>query len=105
MKININEINFTIQKATDAKKHQNLLAFITLIFRGESGEYFTMSGFTLWKSNFTGYNFEVPGKIGFKYCLIEKSLRRRIKEEVIKQYEYANIPVVEDKKAPYYSKP
>jgi hypothetical protein len=96
MKININEINFTIKEATDADKHQNLLAYLTLTFQEESGGYFTISGFTLWKSKFGGYNVEVPGKRGFKYCLIEKSLWRKIKEEIIEQYEYKNIPIIEE---------
>ena len=96
MKININEINFTIKQATDINKHQNLLAYITLTFKGELGEYFTISGFTLWKSNYGGYNVEVPGKRGFKYCLIEKSLWGKIKQEIIDQYDYKNIPIVEE---------
>ena len=98
MKININEIKFTIKQATDSNKHQNLLAYITLTFQGESGEYLTISGFTLWKSKFGGYNVEVPSKRGFKYCLIEKFLWRKIKQEIIKQYDYGNIPIVEEDK-------
>jgi hypothetical protein len=97
MKININEINFTIKQATDSNKHQNLLAYITLTFKEESGEYFTISGFTFWKSKFDGYNLEVPGKSGFKYCLIEKSLWRKIKQEIIKQYDYKDIPIIEER--------
>lgn len=96
MKININEIKFTIQRAKDGKKHPNLLAYITLTFKEESGEYFTISSFTFWKSKFGGYNLEVPGKRGFKYCLIEKTLWRRIKQEVIKEYGYMEIPIIEE---------
>jgi len=98
MKININEIKFTIKRATDKKKHPNLLAYITLTFKEEFGEYFTISGFTFWKSKFGGYNVEVPSKIGFKYCLIEKSLWRKIKQEIIKQYDYESIPIIEENK-------
>jgi len=96
MTINITELKFTIKEATDANKHPNLLAYVTLTFKEETGEYFTMSGFTLWKSKYGGYNVEVPSKRGFKYCLIEKSLWRKIKQEIINQYDYDNIPVVEE---------
>ena len=98
MKININEIKFTIKQATDSNKHPNLLAYITLTFKGESGEYFTISGFTLWKSNYGGYNVEVPSKRGFKYCLIEKSLWQKIKKEIIDKYDYESIPIIEEDK-------
>jgi hypothetical protein len=96
MKININEINFTIEQVTDSNKHENLLAYVTLIFREESGAYLTISGFTLWRSKYGGFNVEVPSKPGFKYCLIEKSLWRKIKQEIIKQYDYGTIPIVEE---------
>jgi len=98
MKININEIKFTIKKATEDNKHPNLLAYINLILEGEMGEYLSISGFTLWQSKFDGYNIEMPGKKGFKYFLSEKSLWRKIKQEIIKQYDYMIIPVVEDDK-------
>ena len=97
MIIKINEVKFKIRQATDANKHPSLLAYITLIFKEESGEYLTISGFTLWKSKYGGYNVEVPSKRGFKYCLFEKSLWRKIEQEIIKQYEYEKIPIVEEK--------
>ncbi|MDD5552069.1 MAG: hypothetical protein PHI88_02865 [Candidatus Pacebacteria bacterium] len=97
MKINITELKFTIKKA-EGEKHPNLLAYVSILLKEESGEYLSFSGFTLWKSNYGGYNLEVPGKRGFKYCLIEKSLLKKIKEEVIKKYEYKDIPVIEDEK-------
>jgi len=97
MEININKLKFVVKKVTDTKKHQNLLAYVTLAFRGESGEHFAISGFTLWKSKFGGYNVEMPGKRGFKYCLIEQSLMRKIDQEIIEEYEYGEIPIVEDK--------
>ena len=96
MTINITELKFTIKKVTDGNKHPNLLAYVTLTFKEETGEYFTMSGFTLWKSKYGGYNVEVPSKRGFKYCLIEKSLWRKIKQEIINQYDYGKIPIVEE---------
>lgn len=96
MKINITELKFTIKEATDSNKHPNLLAYVTLTFKEETGEYFTISGFTLWKSKYGGYNVEVPSKRGFKYCLIEKSLWRKIKQKIINQHDYNNIPVVEE---------
>lgn len=96
MQININEIKLKITKATDDKKHPNLLAYVALTFKEESGEYLTISGFTFWRSKFAGYNLEAPGKVGFKYCMADKSLWRKIKQEIIRQYEYETIPVVEE---------
>jgi hypothetical protein len=97
MKIDFKEMEFKVKLATDKNKHQNLLAFGTLILKGETGEYFTISGFTLWKSKFGGYNVEVPNKSGFKYCLIEPSLKRKIEREIISQYDHETIPVIDDK--------
>jgi len=96
MKINIKEIKLTINEASGEKKHPNLLAFVTLTLKEEDGQYFSISGFTLWKSKFGGYNIEAPGKRGFKYCLIGKSLWQRIKKEIIKQYDYESIPIIEE---------
>jgi hypothetical protein len=96
MKININEIKFTVRKATGEKKHKNLLAYATITFKGELGEYFSISGFTVWKSKYEGYNVEVPSKPGFKYCLIEKYFWRKITDEIIKRYNYETIPIIED---------
>jgi len=96
MKININEIKITITNAREAGRHPNLLAYVTLIFQAETGEHLSISGFTLWKSKYGGYNVEMPGKKKFKYCLCEKSLWRKIKQEVIEKYDYENIPIVEE---------
>ncbi len=98
MKIDITNLEIKIIEATGIKKHENLLAFVTLIFRGELGEYFTISGFTLWISKHGGYNVEEPQRPGFQYCLFEKSLWGKIKKEIIEQFEYKKIPVVEENK-------
>ena len=96
IKININEIKFTIRKPTGFKKHPNLLANITLTLKEEFGEYLTISGFTLWKSKFEGYNLGVPSKPGFKFSLISTSLKGKIKKAIIEQYEYDSIPIIEE---------
>jgi hypothetical protein len=94
MKINITELKFTLKKP-DQNSHPNLLAYVSVNFKSEAGEYLSFSGFTLWKSNYDGYNLEPPGKRGFKYCLIEKGLLQKIKTEVVNQYEYEDIPTVD----------
>jgi len=96
MKINFNKIEFVIKKPTGEKKHPNLLAFIALRLEEENGEYFIISGFTLWRSKFGGYNVEVPNKPGFKYCLISKLLGEEIKQKIVKKYNYESIPIVEE---------
>jgi hypothetical protein len=93
----ITEIKVKIQKIKK-KTHPNLLAFATLIFKGNAGEYFAISGFTIWKSKYGGYNVKVPSKPGFKFCLFEESLWRRLKEKIIKAYEYEEIPIINEEK-------
>jgi hypothetical protein len=92
----ITEIIVKIQQPKQ-KLHSNLLACATLTFKGKEGEYFTISGFTIWKSKYGGYNVEPPQKRNFKYCLFEGSLWRKLKKEIIEQYDYAMIPIVEEK--------
>jgi len=98
MEIKINEIKFTIREATEKDKHPNLLAYVSFTFKEESGSYLIMSGFTFWKSKYGGYNVAVPSKPGFQYFLGDKSLWRKIKKEIIEQFEYENIPIIENKK-------
>lgn len=97
MKINDTEIKAKIQLAGEKKIHPNFLAGATLLIKWESGEYISISGFCLWESLHGGHNVTVPQKPGFKYCLIEKSLKRKIEQEIIKQYEYEKIPITEEK--------
>lgn len=97
MEIKINEIKFTIREATEENKHPNLLAYVSVTLKEESGGYLTMSGFTFWKSKYSGYNVAVPSKPGFKYFLGEKPLWRKIKKEIINQFEYESIPIIESK--------
>lgn len=96
MKFNNLETSYKILKAEGEKKHKNLLAYASITFKSDSGDYFTFSGFTIWKSIYGGYNVEVPAKINYKYFLCEKGLWGKIKKEIIKQYEWDDIPIVED---------
>ncbi|HOX10363.1 MAG TPA: hypothetical protein P5323_00180 [Candidatus Moranbacteria bacterium] len=96
MRINIVEITASVKLTSG--QHENLLANATLTFKGELGEYFTISGFTVWKSKYdNALNVQVPQKRNFKYCLFEKSLLEKIKREIIEKYDYASIPIVEKK--------
>jgi len=99
MKINITEIKAKINFAGEKKNHPNILATASITLKEELGETLTISGFTVWKSLHQGYNVEPPqSNKKFKYC--QGTLLPRIKQEIIKQYEYdrkyADIPVVED---------
>lgn len=100
MKINITEITAKVKILSEMdcpRKHENLLANASLAFKGELGEYFTITGFTVWKSKFEGFNVEVPRKWNFKYCLFEKSLFEKIKREILEKYDYASIPIIKEK--------
>ena len=93
------EITFTelTVKIVDIKKtHQNLLASAMVTLKEQGGECLTISGFTVWISKLGGYNVEMPQKPGFKFCLCEKLLWERIKQEILKEYSRF-IPVVEDR--------
>lgn len=90
MKININEITAKVQLVTG--KHPNLLANASITLRGETGQYFTISGFSIWKSKFDdSKNVQVPQKINFKYCLFEERLWKIISKEILETYDQADI--------------
>lgn len=96
MKINFTDIEIKITVPKE-KKSENLLAKVILILKSDDGsEYFSISGFTLWKSKYGGYNLTPPSCGYFKFCLIGQSLKGKIEKEVVKQYEYNRIPIVED---------
>lgn len=95
MKMNMTEI--TAKVTLVSGQHENLLANASLTFRGDSVEYFTITGFTVWKSKYGGLNVEVPQNRRFKYCLFEKSLHEEVKKLILEKYDYASIPIVESK--------
>ncbi len=78
------------------RKHENMLATASITLKEEVGGYFTISGFTVWKSkDYKGMNITEPQKPGFKYVLFESNLGRMIKAEIVKCYEKEMIPVIE----------
>jgi hypothetical protein len=97
MRININEITIKIRLISETeRKHENILGNASITLKEEDGGYFTISGFTIWKSkDFKGLNITEPQKPGFKYVLFEPNTGRRIKAEIIKAYEMEKIPVIE----------
>ena len=95
MKISFEEITIKIKILSEKDRpHPNLLANAFVTINGPDG-YVTITGFTVWKSKYgeKSFNIEVPKKKNFKYLLVEKSLWNKIKIEVIKQFEYENIPI------------
>ena len=99
MKINIEE-KFTITKISIKKetnqKILNLLAYASITLTGDAGSYFVMSGFTVWNSKFGGFNVEPPKNKNFEFHLFEKSFWKKLKNEIIKEYDYSTIPIIED---------
>ena len=99
MKINIEEkfsiSSISITKATNVK-NTNLLAYATVRFDGGQDCYFILSGFTVWISKFGGLNVEVAKNGNFKFHIFEKSLLEKLKKEIIKQYEFSAIPIIEE---------
>lgn len=98
--IEINEFTCKITPVSgkNPKRHPNLLANASVSFKGIGGQYFTITGFTVWKSKFGGLNVQVPQKNfpHFKYLLVEKTLWKKISDEVLSRYEYAIIPAVKE---------
>lgn len=86
----------TLVTGENPKRHKNLLANASVSFKGLTGQYFTITGFTVWKSQYGGLNVQVPQKTfpPFKFLLVEKSLWKKISDEIISEYEYAIIPIV-----------
>lgn len=77
------------------RKHENILATASITLKEEDGGYFTISGFTVWKSkDYKGLNITEPQKPGFKYVLFESNLGRKIKSEIVRCYEHERIPIV-----------
>ena len=97
MRININEITVKIRLIAEAeRKHENILANASITLKEEEGGYFTISGFTVWKSkDFKGLNITEPQKPGFKYVLFEYAFGRKIKAEIMRAYETEKIPVID----------
>lgn len=86
------------------KFNENILANASLVFVGDLGTYFTLTGFTVWKSKFGGYNVEVPQKKNFKYCSFAPSFWESVKTLIIDAYEWETIPVSDNgKKSLFYS--
>ena len=77
-------------------KHENLLANANVSFKFETGEYFTITGFGVWKSKFGGLNVTMPRKAGFTFCLFEKSLWSKIKNYILDAYEYESVPLIKE---------
>ena len=99
MKINITEIKFTIKSVED-QKYPDLLAYVSMTFFDDKRRHFTENGFNLRKSKFDGGKpyLTAPSKKSsrgyYKFNLVEKTLWKEIEREVIEQYEYETIPIV-----------
>jgi hypothetical protein len=93
VKIQLTEIIAKTKLVDNKKLNPNLLANATLVFRGEMGEYFTITGFTIWKSKYEGINVCVPRKGYFKFCLFEESIWKKIKKAVLDSYDYESMKI------------
>lgn len=97
MKINIQEIRIKI-KLTDNAKYPDVKAQAFLSFLDEHERTMTFSGFTVRKSKFNdGYYVTPPSNKLFKFFRAEESWWREIEKEIIREYDHATIPVVEEK--------
>ena len=96
MKINITEVTVKVKPTSEQdRKHPNILGTASITLKEEVGGYFTISGFTVWKSkDYKGMNVTEPQKPGFKYVLFESNFGRMIKAEIIKAYEKELIPII-----------
>ena len=96
MKTNFTEITIKIIP-TDTKKnvHPNILSNASVTLKDDEGGYFTISGFTIWKSQYEGLNVTAPGSIKFKYCQFESGFWKRLKIEIIKAYDDSKIPIID----------
>jgi hypothetical protein len=95
MKINLN-IEAEVKIYPAKGKHENLLANASLTFRFENGQYFSISGFSIWKSKYDGQpNVQMPRKAGFRFCTFESNLWKILSKEILNKYDYYTIePVI-----------
>ena len=80
------------------RKHENILASASLTFKDDDGGYFTISGFTVWKSkDYKGLNVTVPEnpRSKFKYMQMESGLGKKYKRMIMDAYEIENMPLVD----------
>lgn len=102
MKITFNKMDPTIKKVEDSRS-LDLLAYVSLKLTEEHERHLTINGFTIRKSQHNGKPYLVPpsrslgyGKGFFKYTLIEESLWKEIEREILKEYNYSTIPIIND---------
>ncbi len=91
--ISLDEFSVKITKIHENPKNENILASATVTFKGSSG-HMTITGFTVWKSKFGGFNVTGPTNRMYKQLLMEGHLKTLVDEKVLKAYEYATIPTV-----------
>ena|SRR3989338_7169774 len=96
MQIKFTEITVKVNLIPEKdRKHENMLATAFLTFKDAGGGYFTIPGFTVWKSrDYLGLNVTEPQKPGFKHVLFESGLWKKIKKEIIDAYQNEEIPVI-----------
>lgn len=96
MKTNIQEITVKINLVLEKeRKHPNILANALVTFKEEEGGYFTVSGFTVWRSQYGGFNVTPPTNKFFKYFISESGFWKRLELAIIDAYEFAKIPVID----------
>lgn len=98
LEVNFTEITCKVEELEESS-HENLLANAMVTFSSPGGYYFTISGFTVWKSKYGGigrdaYNVEVPKKKTFKYLLMDKAFKKLLSELVVNQFVNETIPTI-----------
>jgi hypothetical protein len=95
MKTNFNEIVIKV-RLVESTKIENLLGNASVTLKDKDGtDKLSISGFTIWRSKFEGYNVTGPRSNKFDYWLPEAGFKQRLVAEIIKEYEIARIPVID----------
>lgn len=99
MRINITEVTAKIRIVPETeRKHENILASASITLKNDEGGYFTISGFTVWKSkDYAGLNITVPQnpRSKFKYVQFESGLGKKINRMIEEAYHMEKIPVID----------
>lgn len=100
MKINFCKLDFIIKGVKDTRS-PDLLAYVSLKFTEEHERHFTVNGFSIRRSKFNQKPYLVVpskslgvGKGFFKYALIDPSLWKEIEKEILKEYDFNTIPII-----------
>lgn len=94
IKLNGVDVSCIVKLVEQGTKHPNILGNAIVKFAFTENEFLSLSGFTIWKSQYGGYNITPPGRGRFKHCLFDPITKKKIDKLILEEFEYAEIPTI-----------